>query len=63
MVFGTLPLVEPAKTGFLSAAKSLCDRDLVADESDHLDDSEIVWRKKIFFIDLHEQVFADREFG
>lgn len=36
---------------------------IVADEADHRDDDEIIWRKKIFIIDLHNEVFADREFG
>lgn len=36
---------------------------IVADEMDHRDDEEIIWRKKIFIIDLHEQVFPDVQFG
>jgi len=36
---------------------------IVADEANHRDDDEIIWRKKIFIIDLHNEVFADREFG
>lgn len=36
---------------------------IVADEADHREDDEIIWRKKIFIIDLHNEVFSDREFG
>lgn len=36
---------------------------IVADEADHREDDEIIWRKKVFIIDLHNEVFADREFG
>jgi len=33
---------------------------IVADEADHRDDDEIIWRKKIFIIDLHRNVFSHR---
>lgn len=36
---------------------------IVADEVDHRNDDEIIWRKKIFIIDLHNEVFPDIEFG
>lgn len=36
---------------------------IVANEMDHRDDEEIVWRKKIFVIDLQAEVFPDVEFG
>ena len=36
---------------------------IVADEMDHRDNEEIIWRKKIFIIDMHNEVFPDIEFG
>lgn len=36
---------------------------IVANEMDHRDDDEIIWRKKIFIIDLQNEVFPDVEFG
>jgi len=36
---------------------------IVANEMDHRDNDEIIWRKKIFIIDLHNKVFPDVEFG
>ncbi|RLM67111.1 transposase [Halorubrum sp. Atlit-26R] len=36
---------------------------IVADEMDHRDNEEIIWRKKIFIIDIHNEVFPDIEFG
>ena len=36
---------------------------IVANEMDHRDDEEIIWRKKIFVIDLHNKVFPDVDFG
>jgi hypothetical protein len=36
---------------------------IVANEMDHRDDEEIIWRKRIFIIDLHNKVFPDMEFG
>jgi hypothetical protein len=36
---------------------------IVADQMDHRDDEEIIWRKKVFIIDLHEKVFPDVQFG
>jgi len=36
---------------------------IVANEMDHRDNEEIIWRKKIFIIDLHNKVFPDVEFG
>jgi|AntRauMinimDraft_4_1070384.scaffolds.fasta_scaffold02155_3 hypothetical protein len=34
---------------------------IVADEADHRADDEIIWRKKIFIIDIHRDVFSHRE--
>lgn len=36
---------------------------IVGEEADHLDAEGIRWRKKTFIIDLHNDVFADREYG
>lgn len=36
---------------------------IVAEEVDDREEDEIIWRKKIFIIDIHNEVFADREFG
>jgi len=36
---------------------------IVADEVEHRDNDEILWRKKTFVIDIYNDVFADREFG
>lgn len=36
---------------------------IVADEMEHREDDEIIWRKKIFVIDIHNEVFSDLEFG
>jgi len=36
---------------------------IVANEMDHREDTEIIWRKKIFIIDLQNKVFPDVEFG
>ena len=36
---------------------------IVADEMDHRDNEEIIWCKKIFIIDMHNEVFPDIEFG
>jgi len=36
---------------------------IVADEVEHRDNDEIIWRKKIFVIDLQNELFDDREFG
>lgn len=36
---------------------------IVADEMDHRDNKEIIWRKKIFIIDMHNEVFPDISFG
>jgi len=33
---------------------------IVANEADHREDDEIIWRKKIFVIDLHRDVFSHR---
>ncbi|QGA82750.1 hypothetical protein [Halomicrobium sp. LC1Hm] len=33
---------------------------IVANEADHREDDEIIWRKKIFVIDLHRNVFSHR---
>lgn len=34
---------------------------IVANEADHRADDEIIWRKKIFIIDIHNDVFSHRE--
>ena len=36
---------------------------IVADEMDHRDNEEIIWCKKIFIIDMHNEVFPDIELG